>query len=306
MKKKIISALLFVSIAFNNILATNDGYVTFDDIHFDKPANELIDLFLQSNFYENPYDHSLSGIISPFGECIIELTEGTESDTLLRIAFPECTDWETLSNTYFSIKDKLKSKYKITDYIEAFSSIPQPKSNEDKLWEAKFERCNFRTIFLTGNGIITLSISSIDLGCHVTITIPANEACLQHFEENNQPKTNDDNETITNQISVPIQENTTRYKLYPTQNMWTFLKLDTQTGKIWQVQYDIKDNNRFETAVNLTNLSPIFEQPINDRFELYPTQNIYNFILLDKINGATWQVQWSIDNDKRFIIPISY
>ena len=28
-----------------------------------------------------------------------------------------------------------------------------------------------------------------------------------------------------------------RYKLYPTQNMWTFLKLDTETGRIWQVQY---------------------------------------------------------------------
>ena len=28
-----------------------------------------------------------------------------------------------------------------------------------------------------------------------------------------------------------------RYKLYPTQNMWTFLKLYTETGRIWQVQY---------------------------------------------------------------------
>ena len=27
-----------------------------------------------------------------------------------------------------------------------------------------------------------------------------------------------------------------RYKLYPTQNTWTFLELDTQTGRVWQVQ----------------------------------------------------------------------
>ena len=27
------------------------------------------------------------------------------------------------------------------------------------------------------------------------------------------------------------------YKLYETSNMWTFLKLDTRTGRIWQVQY---------------------------------------------------------------------
>lgn len=25
----------------------------------------------------------------------------------------------------------------------------------------------------------------------------------------------------------------TRFKLYPTNNMWTFLKLDTRNGKIW-------------------------------------------------------------------------
>lgn len=29
------------------------------------------------------------------------------------------------------------------------------------------------------------------------------------------------------------------------------------------------------------------------RFTLYPTQNRYNFILLDQTDGRTWQVQWS-------------
>lgn len=31
-----------------------------------------------------------------------------------------------------------------------------------------------------------------------------------------------------------------RFKLFPTQNMWTFIKLDTQTGQMWQVQYSVK------------------------------------------------------------------
>ena len=31
-----------------------------------------------------------------------------------------------------------------------------------------------------------------------------------------------------------------RYELYSTQNIWTFLKLDTRTGRIWQVQYSGK------------------------------------------------------------------
>ena len=42
----------------------------------------------------------------------------------------------------------------------------------------------------------------------------------------------------------------------------------------------------------------------NGRFFLYPTKNIYNFILLDQIDGRTWQVQWSYDENKRIIVPI--
>lgn len=29
------------------------------------------------------------------------------------------------------------------------------------------------------------------------------------------------------------------------------------------------------------------------RFTLYPTQNVFTFILLDQIDGRMWQVQWS-------------
>ena len=41
------------------------------------------------------------------------------------------------------------------------------------------------------------------------------------------------------------------YKLYPTQNLWTFLKLNTANGKIWQVQFSIKGSEyRYETVLN--------------------------------------------------------
>ena len=47
------------------------------------------------------------------------------------------------------------------------------------------------------------------------------------------------------------------------------------------------------------------DKKVNGRFELYPTQNIYNFILLDKIDGKTWQVQWSFDEENRAVLPIN-
>lgn len=93
------------------------------------------------------------------------------------------------------------------------------------------------------------------------------------------------------------------YKLYSTNNMWTLLKLDTRNGKIWQVQFSVNgDEYRFEAPLNTSPL--ISNENQSDRFELYSTQNMYNFILLDKIDGKTWQVQWSTEPENRTIIPI--
>ena len=100
------------------------------------------------------------------------------------------------------------------------------------------------------------------------------------------------------------EEKTTLYpfKLYPTENMWTFIKLDTRNGKMWQVQYSVKgEDYRFEVPLNTTAL---YDGTAAGRFELYPTQNIYNFILLDRAEGSTWQVQWSSDPESQAVIPI--
>ena len=58
--------------------------------------------------------------------------------------------------------------------------------------------------------------------------------------------------------------------------------------------------------VTSLNLDPLIslDKEVKDRFTLYPTQNMYNFILLDQISGKTWQVQWSIDYINRHITPI--
>lgn len=96
------------------------------------------------------------------------------------------------------------------------------------------------------------------------------------------------------------------HKLYKTTNMWTFLELQTYSGIIWQVQYSTKGHEyRFKTILNaedLTDGDPIGQ--FSGRFELYPTDNMYNFILLDTALGKTWQVQWSTEANERCILPI--
>lgn len=104
-------------------------------------------------------------------------------------------------------------------------------------------------------------------------------------------------------------ENTTapRYKLYPTQNMWTFLELDTYFGVISKVQWtlDTKKHERFTRRIGSVNsLDEPHDNYYPGRYELYPTTNIYNFLLLDSRTGNCWQVQWGISGEDDFILPI--
>ena len=95
-----------------------------------------------------------------------------------------------------------------------------------------------------------------------------------------------------------------RYELYSTQNIWAFLKLDTRTGRIWQVQYSLEEEKRGEWILNDQSLTQNSEGK-NGRFQLYPTSNIFNFILLDHSNGKTYQVQWSQKEELRMVVPIT-
>ncbi len=104
--------------------------------------------------------------------------------------------------------------------------------------------------------------------------------------------------------SIGSVEDVGKYKLYPTENMWTFLKLNTQTGQIYQLQYSVKDNNYGEAVVSGWKLNA-GEPEQNGRFELYPTENLYTFLLLDKNTGAVYQVHWSLKAGNRGLYKIS-
>ncbi len=105
------------------------------------------------------------------------------------------------------------------------------------------------------------------------------------------------------EITEPSKEPVVPYKLFRTQNMWTFIELDTATGKMWQVHFDTEGDDRATVPLSTQHLAEE-EEYIVGRFTLYPTENIYTFILHDQINGRSWQVQWSWEEENRGIIPI--
>lgn len=113
-----------------------------------------------------------------------------------------------------------------------------------------------------------------------------------------------DEETLRSLIYLKTAlNNNPAYELYKTENIWTFLKLETSTGKIWQVQFSLGDTDAIEVV--LSDVSLAFDGiEVNGRFKLYPTQNIYNFLLLDTQTGSVYQVQWSPDPENRVVLPI--
>ncbi|MCX2584531.1 hypothetical protein [Pedobacter sp. MR22-3] len=106
---------------------------------------------------------------------------------------------------------------------------------------------------------------------------------------------------------TPIQNISTDsavvYRLFSTRNKWTFIKLNTRNGQMWQVQYSLEEYNREDPLSLITRVTK--EEEKNGRFFLYPTQNMYNFILLDQIDGRVWQVQWSIQEKSKMVIRIN-
>lgn len=108
--------------------------------------------------------------------------------------------------------------------------------------------------------------------------------------------------TQTNSPDNSIIEKAT-YRLFPTTNIYNFIKLNTRNGKMWQVQWSTDTDKRFVTNLSLVSLVGEADEK-NGRFTLSPTQNINTFLLIDQLDGRVWQVQWSIDHEKRFVLAI--
>ncbi len=86
-------------------------------------------------------------------------------------------------------------------------------------------------------------------------------------------------DTYVSQLREP------EYKLYPTDNMYIFLRLNTRTGQIKIVQWSTEQSKRFIYTLDNEIRISSWQEDICGRFILQKTDNIYNFILLDQIDG---------------------
>lgn len=103
-----------------------------------------------------------------------------------------------------------------------------------------------------------------------------------------------------------------KFRLYPTANRYTYLRLNTTNGFIDIVQYsttNAEDRMIYPLSISpplmsLFNNGTLDGKPTLDRYTIYPTQNVWNFLLLDQELGNTYQVQWSQDSTMRGVEEI--
>ena len=108
----------------------------------------------------------------------------------------------------------------------------------------------------------------------------------------------DDGQTwvITDAI-LPQGDKNGRFTLYKTKNMWTFIELDTFSGRLWQVQFSVK-------GVDYMFAIPINEQYLSRSergiFTIEPMTSMFQFYLINQDSGEMWQFQWTLETKEGY------
>ncbi len=89
----------------------------------------------------------------------------------IAVIFPEKDAWSTLSGNYFDLKDMLTEKYgNPSEEVEKFDGSSPPRDDNSKMYEVKFDRCKYYSIWKTDKGEIQLSIQHQSVTrCYVTL-----------------------------------------------------------------------------------------------------------------------------------------
>ena len=117
------------------------------------------------------------------------------------------------------------------------------------------------------------------------------------------------------QLQIGIGDNSSRMKTVlsnepKASTIQEVTELYHRDVKWWEEEYSVDPKNSPEDIESWKpgTLEQYLKRPLvakNGRFKLYPTGNLYNFIMVDVIDGRTWQVQWNTDYDKRLCYRIN-
>jgi len=175
MKRILISFFLGV-ISLIASAQTESPHMTFKGVPIDGTLKEFTTKMVQKGFTSVGIENGISvlqGDFASYKDCIIGVTSMKQRDLVSKIVviFPECSTWQALSSNYYTLKVMLTKKYgNPSEETEKFETYSEPRDDNSRLHNVKFDRCKFVTIYETEKGFINLRITHGDsLDCHVSL-----------------------------------------------------------------------------------------------------------------------------------------
>lgn len=156
--------------------SSSSSHLTFKGMPIDGTLDEYVLKMKKAGFMHIGTKDGmamLKGDFAGYKNCIIGVSTLKQKDLVSKVVviFPESETWYSLANNYFSLKEMLTEKHgKPSDCVEKFESDSQPKDDNDKMYQVKFDRCKYQTLYETGKGYIKLSIEHDGvIRCFVTL-----------------------------------------------------------------------------------------------------------------------------------------
>ena len=165
--KTFFSSLFFVLTVITAVAQDNSNssnHLIFKGVPIDGTLDDYVSKMKQNGFtYLGTEDGTalLKGEFAGYKDCTVGVSTLKQKDLVHKIAviFPEHKTWSTLYGNYFNLKEMLTEKYgNPSDVLEKFDSYSQPRDDNSKIYEVKFDRCKYYSIYETEKGTIELSI----------------------------------------------------------------------------------------------------------------------------------------------------
>jgi hypothetical protein len=146
-----------------NIAQTSE-HLSFKGVQIDGKLDEYVSKMKQNGFTHLGTEKGnaiLNGDFAGYKNCNVGVSTLSQNDLVYKISvlLPEQDKWSGLSSNYFELKQMLIEKYgNPTDVVEKFDGYSEPKDDNRKMYEVKFDRCKYYSIWRTEKGQIKLAI----------------------------------------------------------------------------------------------------------------------------------------------------
>ena len=145
-------------------ISDSSKHLTFKSLPFNGTLEEFVSQMKKSGFTHTGTQDGIAimeGDFASYKSCVVGVSTLKTKDLVSTIAvlFPDRDKWSTLSSNYFDLKELLTEKYgKPSESVEKFQSYSEPRDDNDKMYQVKFDKCKYNTIYKTEKGSIQLSI----------------------------------------------------------------------------------------------------------------------------------------------------